>query len=84
VIVRTTCESWTKVGNVNFRIPRGFVGTNVVLLSAELTKEKLVINVPATILTAMGISPKTVFEIEKGLFCVTEDGNWQPVNARFA
>jgi hypothetical protein len=38
----------------------------------------------ATILTAMGISPKTAFEIEKRPFYVTEDGKGQPVEALFA
>lgn len=38
----------------------------------------------ATILTAMGISPKTAFEIEKRPFYVTEDGKGHPVDALFA
>lgn len=38
----------------------------------------------ATILTAMGISPKTAFEIEKRPFCVTEDGKGQPMRDLFA
>ncbi|MGD9634516.1 MAG: DUF1501 domain-containing protein [Pirellulales bacterium] len=38
----------------------------------------------ATILTAMGISPKTMFEIEKRPFYVTEDGKGKPVDALFA
>jgi hypothetical protein len=38
----------------------------------------------ATILTAMGISPKTAFEIEKRPFYVTEDGKGKPVDALFA
>lgn len=38
----------------------------------------------ATIFTAMGISPKTVFEIEKRPFYATEDGKGQPVQAVFA
>lgn len=38
----------------------------------------------ATILTAMGISPKTAFEVEKRPFFVTEDGKGLPVKELFA
>jgi hypothetical protein len=38
----------------------------------------------ATILTAMGISPRTAFEVERRPFYVTEDGHGQPVRALFA
>lgn len=38
----------------------------------------------ATILTAMGISPRTAFEVERRPFYVTEDGRGQPVRALFA
>jgi hypothetical protein len=38
----------------------------------------------ATIMTAMGISPKTMFEIERRPFYVTEDGKGQAVNEIFA
>jgi len=38
----------------------------------------------ATILTAMGISPKRAFEIEKRPFYATQDGKGQPVDALFA
>lgn len=38
----------------------------------------------ATILTAMGISPKTAFDVEKRPFFATEDGKGQPVRALFA
>jgi hypothetical protein len=38
----------------------------------------------ATIFTAMGISPKTAFEIEKRPFYATEDGKGQSVDALFA
>jgi hypothetical protein len=38
----------------------------------------------ATILTAMGISPKTAFEVEKRPFYVTQDGQGRPVDALFA
>ena len=37
-----------------------------------------------TILTALGISPRTAFEVEKRPFYVTEDGKGQPVKALFA
>jgi hypothetical protein len=38
----------------------------------------------ATIYTAMGISPKTAFEVEKRPFYATEDGKGRPVSALFA
>jgi len=38
----------------------------------------------ATIFTAMGISPKTVFDIEKRLFYATRDGLGKPVKALIA
>jgi hypothetical protein len=38
----------------------------------------------ATIFTAMGISPKSAFEVEKRPFYATEDGKGQPVKALFA
>lgn len=38
----------------------------------------------ATILSAMGIGPKTAFDIEKRPFYATEDGKGQPVDALFA
>lgn len=38
----------------------------------------------ATILTAMGVSPQTVFEVEQRPFYVTEDGKGQPVMDLFA
>jgi hypothetical protein len=38
----------------------------------------------ATLLTALGISPKTVFDVEKRPFYVTEDGKGQPRMALFA
>ncbi len=38
----------------------------------------------ATIFTAMGISPKTVFDIEKRPFYATEDGKGKPVESIFA
>jgi hypothetical protein len=38
----------------------------------------------ATLFTAMGISPKTVYEIEGRPFYATEDGKGKPVEAVFA
>jgi hypothetical protein len=38
----------------------------------------------ATIYTAMGISPRTAFDVEKRPFYVTEDGKGQPVMELFA
>lgn len=38
----------------------------------------------ATIFTAMGISPKTAFEIEKRPFYATEDGKGQAARELFA
>jgi hypothetical protein len=38
----------------------------------------------ATLLTAMGISPRAAFEVEKRPFYVTEDGKGQPVKALLA
>jgi hypothetical protein len=38
----------------------------------------------ATIFTALGISPRTAFEVEKRPFFATEDGKGQPVQALFA
>lgn len=41
-------------------------------------------NLHATILTAMGISPRTAFEVEKRPFYVTQDGTGKPVKELFA
>jgi hypothetical protein len=38
----------------------------------------------ATILTAMGISPRMSFDVEKRPFYATEDGKGQPVKSLFA
>ncbi len=38
----------------------------------------------ATLFTAMGVSPKTAYDIEGRPFYATEDGNGQPVEAIFA
>lgn len=43
-----------------------------------------IMDLHATIMTAMGISPKTEFEIEGRPFYVTEDGLGKPVEAIFA
>jgi hypothetical protein len=37
----------------------------------------------ATILTAMGVSPRTVFDVEKRPFYATEDGRGQPATELF-
>ncbi|HZY89385.1 MAG TPA: DUF1501 domain-containing protein [Gemmataceae bacterium] len=45
------------------------------------------INIPdlhATILTALGVAPRTAFEVEKRPFYVTQDGKGKPVKALFA
>ena len=41
-------------------------------------------NLHATLYTAMGISPKTAFDIEKRPYYATEDGHGEPVRALFA
>lgn len=41
-------------------------------------------NLHATILTALGISPRTAFEVEKRPFYVTQDGTGRPVKELFA
>src|SRR5207253_9659959 len=38
----------------------------------------------ATLFTAMGIAPRTAFDVEKRPFYVTEDGKGHPVNALLA
>jgi arylsulfatase A-like enzyme len=38
----------------------------------------------ATLFAAMGVSPRTAFEVEKRPFYATEDGKGQPVKALFA
>src|SRR5262249_1795946 len=49
------------------------------------TKDPITIrDLHATILTAMGISPRTTFDVEKRPFYATEDGKGVPVNALFA
>src|SRR6516162_10009313 len=47
-----------------------------------VTKDPISIpDLHATILTAMGISPRTAFDVEKRPFFVTQDGKGQPVQA---
>ena len=49
------------------------------------TKDPVTIrDLHATIFTAMGISPRTAFDVEKRPFFATEDGKGQPVRALFA
>jgi Protein of unknown function (DUF1501) len=49
------------------------------------TKDPITIrDLHATIFTAMGISPRTSFDVEKRPFYATEDGKGQPVKALFA
>ncbi|MFM9091216.1 MAG: DUF1501 domain-containing protein, partial [Verrucomicrobiota bacterium] len=43
-----------------------------------------VMDLNATIMTAMGISPKTEFSVEGRPFYVTEDGKGRPVRELFA
>jgi hypothetical protein len=49
------------------------------------TKDPITIpDLHATILTALGIAPRTAFEVEKRPFYVTQDGKGRPVKALFA
>ena len=49
------------------------------------TKDPITIpDLHATIYTAMGVSPKTAFDVEKRPFYATSDGKGQPVKALFA
>jgi len=49
------------------------------------TKDPVTIrDLHATIFTAMGISPRTAFDVEKRPFFATEDGKGQPVKSLFA
>src|SRR5262245_30555935 len=43
-----------------------------------------IMDLHATILAAMGISPRTAFDVERRPFYVTEDGRGQPVRGLFA
>ena len=50
-----------------------------------VTKDPITIpDLHATLLTAMGVAPRTAFEVEKRPFYVTQDGTGQPVKALFA
>jgi hypothetical protein len=49
-----------------------------------LTDPVTITDLHATIYTAMGISPRTAFEVERRPFYATEDGLGQPVTALFA
>ncbi len=53
-------------------------------LVTEKSKEISVSNLHATMLTAMGISPRTAFDIEKRPFYVTQDGKGEAVMDLFA
>lgn len=49
------------------------------------TKDPITIrDLHATILTALGIAPRTAFEVEKRPFYVTEDGKGEPVRTLFS
>jgi hypothetical protein len=49
------------------------------------TKDPITItDLHATLFTAMGISPRTAFDVEKRPFYATQDGKGQPVKALFA
>jgi hypothetical protein len=67
-------------------IKRGFLyGETAAERPLLVTKEPVSIpDLHATIYTAMGISPKTAFEVEKRPFYGTEDGKGRPVTALFA
>jgi hypothetical protein len=62
---------------------RGFVyGETAAERPLLVTRDPISIrDLHATILTAMGISPRTAFEVERRPFYVTEDGRGQPVAA---
>jgi hypothetical protein len=50
-----------------------------------VTKDPITIpHLHATILAAMGVSPRTAFEVEKRPFFVTQDGTGKPVKTLFA
>ncbi len=66
--------------------PRGLVyGETAPERPLVVTKDPITIpDLHATLLTAMGISPRTAFEVEKRPFYVTQDGTGQPVQRLFA
>jgi hypothetical protein len=50
-----------------------------------VTKDPVsIMDLHATILTALGVSPRAAFEVEKRPFYATEDGKGKPVGALFA
>ena len=65
---------------------RGFLyGETAAERPLVATKDPIsVMDLHATIFTAMGISPQTAFDIEKRPFYATEDGKGQPVETLFA
>ena len=67
-------------------IKRGFVyGETAPERPLVTTKNPVTISdLHATLFTAMGISPRTAFDIEKRPFYATHDGKGQPVKALFA
>jgi hypothetical protein len=66
-------------------IKRGFLyGETAAERPLVVTKNPIKIpDLHATILTAMGISPRSAFDVEKRPFYVTEDGKGQPVRELF-
>ena len=65
---------------------KGFVygATSPTRPSVAIEKPVSVTDLHATVFTAMGISPKTVFDIERRPFYATEDGKGQAVTDLFA
>jgi hypothetical protein len=67
-------------------IKRGFLhGETAPERPLLVTKDPVTItDLHATLYTAMGISPRTAFDVEKRPFYATEDGKGRPVQALFA
>jgi Protein of unknown function (DUF1501) len=65
---------------------KGFLyGESAAERPCVVTKNPITVpDLHATILTAMGISPKTAFVVEKRPFFITEDGKGKPVKELFA
>jgi hypothetical protein len=65
---------------------RGFVyGASAPERPCVVTKDPVTVrDLHATILTALGVSPRTAFTVEKRPFYVTEDGKGKPVRDLFA
>ena len=55
-------------------VRRGLLGRTLVVLASEFSRD----------MTALGVSPRTAFEVERRPFYVTQDGKGRPVNAPFA